>query len=344
MEGLNILEILSPGPLTTIQDRGRFGFGQYGVPRSGALDSFSLRVGNRLVGNEEGEACLEITLMGLVVRALQDLVVAVTGAHLTPHSNGEPLAMWEARLVKEGDCLSFKGPKAGCRAYLAVGGGIGVPLVMGSRSTTLSAGFGGLDGRPLRKGDVLKSASLHVPLKAFGSLPSACIPTYGSHCDIRMLPGPHDHHFSSKAWETFLTSSYAVTEHADRTGIRLAGPAIRKKAGLRASILSEAVVPGAIQIPGDGRPIIILTETVTGGYRKIATVISADLPLLAQLKPGDAVRFCIVSIGEALGAWKEMEDRIAGKRKDVDTAKNFLATDPSTPYNERQGSIDQSES
>ena len=125
MADVNALEILSPGPLTTIQDRGRFGFGQYGVPPSGALDSFSLRVGNLLVGNEEDEACLEITLMGLVARALEDLVVAVTGADLAPRINGDALPMWHSLGVKKGDRLSFKGPKSGCRAYLAVGGGYG---------------------------------------------------------------------------------------------------------------------------------------------------------------------------------------------------------------------------
>ena len=307
------LEILSPGPLTTIQDRGRFGFGQYGVPPSGALDAFSLRVGNLLVGNEEGEACLEITLMGLVVRALEDLVVAVTGADLDTRLNGDVVAMWQSRLMKKGERLSFKGPKSGCRAYLAVGGGICVPFVMGSRSTNLSARFGGLEGRPLQRGDVLASASPHLHLRAGGwSLFPDFIPTYLSDGVIRILPGPQDHHFLPGSWDRFLTTPFKVTGHADRTGIRLAGASIDTRADMRESILSEGVVPGAIQVPGDGQPIIILNETVTGGYRKIATVISADLPLLGQLKPGDTVRFVRVSVEEAFTAFRNMEDMIAG--------------------------------
>ncbi|HIJ40999.1 MAG TPA: biotin-dependent carboxyltransferase [Deltaproteobacteria bacterium] len=305
--------MVSPGPLTTIQDRGRFGFGQYGVPPSGALDTFSLRVGNLLVGNEEGDACLEITLMGLVVRALEDLVVAATGADLAPRVNGEAVQMWQSRLMRKGDRLSFKGPKSGCRAYLAVAGGIRVPLVMGSRSTNLSARFGGFEGRPLQRGDVLASASPHLHLRSVGrSLSLDFIPKYPSDSVIRILPGPNDDHFSAGSWDSFLACSYQVTGHADRTGIRLAGASIDTRADMRESILSEGVVPGAIQVPGDGQPIIILNETVTGGYRKIATVISADLPLLGQLKPGDAVRFVEISIQEAITAFRSMEDMIAG--------------------------------
>ena len=310
---VNALEIVTPGPLTTVQDRGRFGFGQYGVPPSGALDSFSLRAGNLLVGNEENEACLEITLMGLMLRALEDLVVAVTGADLDPRINGNALPMWQSLMVKKGERLSFKGPKSGCRAYLAVGGGIRVPLVMGSRSTNLSARFGGLEGRPLQRGDVLKCALPHLHSGAAGRfLTPTFVPKYLSDCVIRILPGPHDDHFSTDSWDRFLGASYKVTGHADRTGIRLVGTSINTKAGLRESILSEGVVPGAIQVPGDGQPIIILNETITGGYRKIATVVSADLPLLGQLKPGDRVRFVKVSIEEAVRAFRRMENIIAG--------------------------------
>jgi antagonist of KipI len=306
------LEIVSPGPLTTIQDLGRFGFGRYGVPPSGALDAFSLRVGNLLVGNQEGEACLEITLMGLVVRALEDLVLAVTGADLAPQVNGNAFAMWCSRLIKKGEQLSFRRPKNGCRAYLAVGGGISVPHIMESKATNLGAGFGGLDGRSLQKGDALASASPHRYLRKAGRfLAPESIPRYLSDVLIRIIPGPQDDHFPSSSWNTFLTTSYRVTGHADRTGIRLSGSAIDTKTGLKGSILSEGVVPGAIQIPGDSQPIIILNETVTGGYRKIATVISADLPLLGQLKPEDTVRFVRVSVEEANAAYMGMEDIIA---------------------------------
>lgn len=313
MADVKTLEIVSPGPLTTIQDLGRFGFGRYGVPPSGALDSFSLRVGNLLVGNQEGAACLEITLMGLVVRALEDMILAVTGADLAPQINGNVVAMWCSRLIKKGEQLSFRRPKSGCRAYLAVGGGISVPHIMESKATNLGAGFGGLDGRFLRKGDILTSVSPHFHLGVAGRfLAPEWVPRYLSDVLIRIIPGPQDNHFPSSSWNTFLTTPYKVTGHADRTGIRLAGAAIGTKTGLKGSILSEGVVPGAIQIPGNDQPIIILNETVTGGYRKIATVISADLPLLGQLKPGDTVRFVRVSIQEAQSAFMGIEDIIAG--------------------------------
>jgi biotin-dependent carboxylase-like uncharacterized protein len=305
------LEILTPGPLTTVQDRGRFGFGGYGVPPSGALDSFSLRVGNLLVGNGENEASLEITVIGPKIIALIDVIIAITGADLQPNVNEIPLDMWQSHLLKKGDVLSFKGPKSGCRTYLAIGGGISVQNIMGSKSTNLAAQFGGLDGRPLRKGDIISSDSPARHLKAVGrSFDKALIPSYAKDQGIRVIPGPQDDHFSAKTREIFTGSPFRVTPQSDRTGIRLAGPHIAANKNLKESIISEGVVPGTIQIPGDGQPIIILGETVTGGYRKIATVISADLPLLGQLKPGDTINFRKVSMDEAYQAVREMEGTI----------------------------------
>jgi len=305
------LEILAAGPLTTVQDRGRFGFGRYGVPPGGAVDPFSLRVGNLLVGNRENEASLEITIIGLKIVALTDTLIAITGADLQPKVNETPLEMWRSHLLKKGDILSFKGPKSGCRAYLAIGGGISVQTIMGSKSTNLAAQFGGLGGRPLRKGDIISSDSPARYLKAVGRyLDKALIPSYAKDQALRVISGPQDDHFSTKAKEIFLDSPFRVTPQSDRTGIRLAGPHIAAKRSLKESIISEGVVPGTIQIPGDAQPIIILGETVTGGYRKVATVISADLPLLGQLKPGGRVNFRKVSMDEAYQAVREMEGRV----------------------------------
>jgi len=305
------LQILSPGPLTTVQDLGRYGLGRYGVPPSGALDSFSLRVANLLVGNAEQEACLEITLMGLKVKALTDLLIAVTGGDLQPRLNERPLQVWQSHIMRRGDLLHFIGPKSGCRAYLALGGGISVPRVLGSKSTNLSSGFGGLEGRPLRRGDILNSHSPHLFLpKAPRALDPASIPTYPSAWTLRILFGPQDEDFPQEE-KHFLLSSFNVTSELDRTGIRLSGRPIRARAGKPDSIISEGVAPGAVQIPGDGQPIIILVETVTGGYRKIATVISADLPLLGQIKPGDRIRFQEVSKEEASNALSRMEAAIS---------------------------------
>jgi antagonist of KipI len=307
------LEILTPGPLTTVQDRGRFGFGQYGVPPSGALDPFSLRVGNLLVGNRENEASLEITVIGPKIVALINTLIAITGADLQPEVNNTPLKMWRSQLIRKGDILSFKGPRSGCRAYLATGGGIKVESIMGSKSTNLAAQFGGLEGRPLRRGDIISSDSPARHLKSVGrSLDKGMIPSYTKDQNIRVISGPQDNHFSTKAKEIFTGSPFRVTPQSDRAGIRLAGPRIEAKKGLKESIISEGVVPGTIQIPGDAQPIIILGETVTGGYRKVATVISADLPLLGQLKPGDTVHFRKVSMDEAYQAIREMEGMVVG--------------------------------
>ncbi len=307
MAAVKTMEILSPGPLTTLQDRGRFGFGHYGVAPSGAVDSFSLRVGNRLVGNEEDSASLEMTFAGPTVTALCEVAVAITGADMQPHINGKPAFMWRSLIMEKGDRLSFKGLRSGFRAYLALGGGILVEKVMGSRSTNLGAGFGGLCGRPLIKGDILFTTHPEQHLKTKGvSSPAQSVPLYTGNVQLRVIFGPHHHHFEPEMLSLFQQAVYSVTEKLDRTGIRLKGPAIKEKADRQTSIISEGVISGAIQIPGDGQPIIILGETVTGGYRKIATVISADLHRLGQLSPGNKVTFVPVSQDKALSALREI--------------------------------------
>ncbi len=308
MAAVKALEIISPGPLTTLQDRGRFGFGQYGVAPSGAVDAFSLRVGNRLVGNQEDDAGLEMTFAGPVLTALSEVAIALTGAHMQPRINGSPVPMWRTLVMGKGDRLSFKGIRSGFRAYLAAGGGISGEEVLGSRSTNLGAGFGGLSGRPVMKGDILFVTDPHRHLKTEGNaLPAQSIPTYPQDVRLRVISGPDHDHFSPEMLSVFLKNSYDVTEKLDRTGYRLKGTAIKEKEGFETSIISEGVVAGAVQIPGDGQPIIILGETVTGGYRKIATVITADLHRLGQLRPGNRVEFVPVSQDEALAALKEIE-------------------------------------
>jgi antagonist of KipI len=303
MEAVKCIEVLSPGLQTTIQDFGRFGYGHYGVPPSGALDSFSLRIANRLVGNSENSACLETTLMGLRLKALTDVCVAVTGADLQLQINRQPLKMWCSHLVNKGDILSFGGPRSGCRAYIAFGGGIITPSVLGSRSTNLFSGFGGLKGRSLQKGDCLSVDSPGAKLPVAGRLiKSKWIPQYPNLWTLRVIWGPQDDDFTSKGKRTLMHSSYGVSSQSDRSGIRLEGEKIQRKSDASESIISEGLISGSIQVPGDGKPIIILGETVSGGYRKIATVITADLHLLGQVKPGDKVQFAAVSLEEAYHA------------------------------------------
>jgi biotin-dependent carboxylase-like uncharacterized protein len=315
VERVKALEVISPGPLTTIQDLGRYGLGRYGIPPSGGLDPFSLRVANLLVGNREDEACIETTLMGLRVSALTDLVIAINGGDLQPHLNDAPFAMCRSLIIRKDDVLHFKALKAGCRAYLAIGGGISLEPVLGSKSTNLISGFGGYEGRNLRKGDILFTTS---PFDHFNSTMKALdqdrIPVYTKDWVLRILWGPQDADFPPESKTKLLDSLFKVTPMSDRTGIRLSGPLIHRKEGINESIISEGVVPGSIQVPGDGQPIIILVETVTGGYRKLATIISADIPLLGQIKPGDQIQFRSVSLEEALAALREMEATIAHLR------------------------------
>jgi antagonist of KipI len=305
------LEVVAPGPLTTVQDNGRFGYGRYGVPPSGALDTFSLRVANLLVGNPENDACLEITLFGFKVKTLTDVAIAVTGADLQAYCNDKSLDVYTSYILKKGSILSFRGIRGGCRSYLAIGGGLYLPEVMGSRSTNLSSQFGGLEGRPLQKGDILFAISPHLHLNTEGKkFPQVWTPLYGNEWSLRVIFGPQDDQFTEKGKKIFISSSYYVSPHSDRTGIRLTGPIIERSPEVDESIISEGVIPGTIQVPGDAQPIIILAEIVTGGYRKIATVITADLPLAGQIKPGDTVRFEQVSLDMAYEALQEMGERI----------------------------------
>ena len=304
-------EVLEPGILTTVQDLGRFGFSQVGVPPSGALDLFSLRVGNLLVSNEEGEAGLETAIMGLKLKAMRAVVIAITGGDLFPTLNGESLTMWRSHLLVEGDILAFKGVRQGCRAYLCIRGGVAVPKVMGSKSTFLFGRFGGFEGRALKKGDVLHVADLPTPLERIGgSLPSDWIPVFEKEVTLSVVPGPQDHHFTTLGFQTFRSSFYQVTAKSDRMGIRLEGPWIERRPDVEESIISESLVPGSIQVPGDGKPMIILNELVTGGYSKIATIISTELPKAAQLKPGDRARFEPISLEGAHQLLREQEERI----------------------------------
>jgi biotin-dependent carboxylase-like uncharacterized protein len=302
--------------LTTIQDLGRHGFGRFGVAPSGALDRVALRIANLLVDNPESEAVLEVTLPGFAAVVLTDAVMAATGADLGWCRNGRPLKGWRSHHLQKGDTIAFTELNAGCRAYLAVGGGLKVPEIMGSKSTNLSSAFGGLEGRPLARGDILWSASPQHHLDAAGRRYDLnAVPAYRGYWELRVLFGPQDGHFDAAAQDLFVNAHYRVSPQSDRTGIRLQGPRISALKGMAESIVSEGVIAGAIQVPGDGQPIVLLGETVSGGYRKIATVVTADLHLLGQVLPGDRMRFHAVTLREARQAlWRREE--IIGRFRD----------------------------
>ena len=307
--------MISPGLLTAVQDLGRFGQARYGVAPSGVLDAFAARVGNLLVDNLESEACLEVTLSGLELGVLADLVIAVTGADLGLHINDRPARIWRSVRLVPGDLISFRAVEFGCRAYLTVGGGIEVPVVLNSRSTNLGSGFGGFTGRALQAGDIVHGRDPELHLAAAGRhFDLNAVPAYANDWRLRVLLGPQEGQFRQTGLQTLQQAVYSVSPRSDRTGIRLEGPVIRTRADQPESIVSEGVVAGAIQVPGDGKPIIILNETVSGGYRKIATVITADVPLLAQMVPGDRVVFQAVTLWEAREALWRVEENIARLR------------------------------
>lgn len=311
MAAISALEVMSPGLLTTVQDLGRIGFGRFGIAPSGALDRVAMRIGNLLVDNPESEAVLEITLPGFRAKILTDVVVALTGADLGLHINGEPLGPWRSYRLCPEDILSLESLNNGCRSYLALGGGLLVPEVLGSKSTNITSGFGGLDGRPLRSGDIIKVDSPQHYLHAGGrKFDLNAVPSYFNDWELRVVMGPQHEHFQDESCNRFLNAVYQVTAKSDRTGVRLHGPRMIISEGQPESIISEGIISGAIQIPGDGQPIIVLGETVSGGYRKIATVISADIHLLGQVLPGDRVQFQAVNPREARQALWRLEEGI----------------------------------
>lgn len=306
-----LCEVMSGGLLTTIQDLGRHGFLQYGVPTAGAMDEFALRIANLLVGNPENTAALEITLSGPTLNFRSPTLASVTGGDLSPQLNGKPVPMWESFTVKPGDILSFSGRRSGCRAYLALAGGIQVPEVMGSRSTYMRGKMGGMEGRALAAGDLLNGQAPVAGslVKGGRRLPAAFVPNYTDEVILRVIPGPQEDFFPPESLALFSCSIYTMTADSDRMGYRLAGPIIRHKAG--ADIISDGLPLGAVQVPGHGNPIIMLADRqTTGGYAKIATVISADLPRLAQMLPGQRVRFRLLSPAEARQVYLGFEDEI----------------------------------
>ena len=297
----------NPGVLTTIQDEGRYGYEQFGMSPAGPMDLKAFRTANILAGNPEGESALEATVLGPALRFDQDNVIAVTGADMAPALNGQPCPMYQAVAVRAGDRLTLGAARTGCRAYIAFAGGLDVPQVMGSRATALQNKVGGYQGRKLAKGD---SLGFRVPNPALPLPRTAPVPApAGREVTIRVILGPQDDMFTKEGVDTFLSQPYTVSKDFDRMGCRLEGAQIAHKTD--GNIISDGMVTGAIQVPTSGQPIIMLAERQTvGGYTKIATVISADLPLVGQRKTGDIIRFRAVSVEEAHRAWREFSQEL----------------------------------
>jgi len=345
---MRVIEVLSPGLLTTVQDLGREGFGPMGVSPSGAADPIALRIGNRLVGNAEGAAALEMTLLGATFAFPQGAMGALTSSDFGATLDGVAIPSWTSFEVKPGQTLRLGPTRTGARCYLCVRGGIAVEPFLGSASTHLLSGLGGHEGRALRQGDVLKighavsssrtdtlacsaspsnprDASSRPGIPASPLASSAAAPSWigrkvaplilerlALRKTLRVTPGPQSEWFSKTVQRTFYDATYRVSEEANRMGLRLEGPVI--PGGSHGEMSSEGVSLGAIQIAAGGLPIILFVEQqTTGGYAKIANVISADLHSLGQLRPRDEVRFGLVSFNTALKLLIEQEKLLASE-------------------------------
>jgi len=330
------IKVIRPGLLTTVQDLGRYGYQKHGVIVSGAMDSYSLRLANLLVGNKESEAALEITLMGPSLIIEKGTLFSITGGDLSPTINGEPVPLWRPVYLREKSVLQFGACKSGCRAYLTVAGGYKIPEIMGSKSTYQRAGIGGFKGRILQKDDVLevgdlREESIHIikQLKkeslsnTFVStawyLGSGLIPKDSEHTTVRVMPGREFEEFSEESKNEFFNSPFDITPQSDRMGYRLSGVTLKLQEPLE--MISEAVSLGTIQVPPDGNPIILLADRqTTGGYPKIGQLAAVDISRIAQVKPGDKIMFKKISLGEAEKLYIDREKYI----RSLKTAVNLI--------------------
>lgn len=337
------LDVVAPGLMTSVQDLGRLGSQALGMPVAGATDAIALRLANAVVGNPENTAALEIGYLGPTLVAASDGVRVVLGgkAKLTvqPAGGGEARSAkpWRSLLLKRGDRFAIGAVEEGGVAYLAVAGGFAIPPFMGSLSTYMRSGLGGFEGRALKAGD-------RLPLNAIATegdereLADAI--DYGSGA-IRVVLGPQDDRFTAKGIETFLSATYTVTKEADRMGIRLEGATVEHTRG--ADIASEGVVTGSIQVPGNGKPIILMADRqTTGGYTKIATVISADLARVGRMKPGDTLSFAAITVAEAESIRREQEKQVRRLIEGIRTALPDVMLDLNALYTQNliSGAVD----
>lgn len=314
-----MLEVQQPGLQTTVQDEGRTGWYHVGIPQGGSMDQESARLANALVGNAADAAVLECTYMGPQLRATEALTIAVTGAPVPVLVNGEPREQWSRLRLNPGDVLSFGVIQGGTKYWIAVRGGIDVPVALGSRSTYVIGSIGGVDGRAVQTGDVLPIGAPSGPLPSAESLDAAHRPVFERRQQVRVMLGLYDHLLSDEGVRRLTEEEWTLTPTADRMGLRYAGPGVEWRereqpfgAGQDPSnIVDAGYAVGSIQIPGGTQPIVLHRDAVSGGgYAMVATVISADMDLLARAAPGTVTRFVPVTMDEALAARRERAARI----------------------------------
>lgn len=319
-----MIEVLTAGALTTVQDRGRFGCLRWGVGTAGAMDGVALAAGNLLLGNEEDCAAIEVQIFPFRVRFHEGCTFAITGADCGARLDGLPLMPWAAHTARAGQELQLgppqPGPSRASRAYLCLPGGVDVPVVLNSRSTQLRGAFGGFEGRPLRRGDTLRARapSQNSVCAGLGLVPAAvALPLQQGGCPaVRVLPAAEYGGYTAASQAAFWQGEWTITPQSDRYGYRLAGEALQPVAPME--MRSHGIVPGVVQVPPDGQPIVQMRDAQpTGGYPKIGTVIEADLWRLGQAPIGSRIRFIETSWGEALDALDELHAWLAHVRRQL---------------------------
>jgi antagonist of KipI len=324
------IKVLDAGLLTTVQDLGRPGYQKDGVPVGGAMDSFSLRMANLLVGNPEGDAGLEMTIIGPTLRFQEDALIAITGADLSPTINGKLAPMWRPIFIKKNGELQFRPGSGGCRAYLGIAGGVQVPKVMGSRSTYLAAGFGGFSGRAVAVHDDIeigqptplmtffmedRSEEPFIPAK--WAISPKVLPSYSKEIILHLIRGPEYENFTDDALKDLFTKPFKVSPQSNRMGYRLEGPFLKQKEV--GNMLSSPVTIGTVQVPSDGQPIILMADCqTTGGYPRIGHIIQADRKQLAQAKPGDHILFRPMILEKAHQLYFEEERTLRHIKKAIE--------------------------
>lgn len=327
-----ICQVLHPGQLATVQDGGRVGHQAEGIPVSGAMDRLSLRVANLLVGNDDEAAGLECTLVGPTLRFDEHTLIALGGADLGVTAGGVPLPLWRPISIPAGTTVNAASAVRGCRGYVAIAGGIDVPEVLGSRSTYLRASFGGFEGRALRRGDRLPLGTPtelgrrisdemtrdrgrdRVTVARWGASASL-IPFHSTSSGVRLIEGEHMRLLTTDSVERLWSTDFRVATQSDRMGYRLENGGLPLTLSEPRELLSEAVAFGTVQLPPGGNPIVLMADRqTTGGYPRIGEVASVDLALVAQLKPGDRLRFRPISLDEAQRLYLAREDNIRQAR------------------------------
>jgi biotin-dependent carboxylase-like uncharacterized protein len=331
-----MIELLSSAGLSTVQDMGRDGYLRFGVGTSGAMDRIALAVGNILLGNEENAAGIEIPILPFKVRFLENIAFALTGADCSAQLDNMPVPPWWVAQARKDQILTLRVPASGARGYLTLAGGVDVPVVLGSRSTQLRGQFGGYQGRPLQKGDVIPAigpttaAAAAIPLSGFGAEPPEFSLPPADHASepgakvvaVRVLPAAEYDCYPDDAQQAFWNAEWKITPQSDRYGYRLAGPAIAPTQAIEKR--SHGIVPGVIQVPHSGQPIIQLRDAQpSGGYPKIGTVIEADLWRLGQIRIGEKLRFVKTTYEDAVEALGLIDNYLGRVRKLAELYRNL---------------------